>query len=387
MPNSSTFVDLLQHLVGFDTTSHKSNLELIHFVRDYLDEYGVRSTLIDNANKDKANLFASIGPDTLTGGVVLSGHTDVVPVVDQIWSSDPFSLTRRDDKLFGRGPCAMNGFIAVVLAAVPEMTAASLKHPVHIALTHDEETTFDGITNLLPELVAMRLAPQAVIIGEPTEMRLVNAHKGQGHLETVVRGVEGHASLPDRGVNAIGYAARLIAGLGEIAESAKQRTSSVPGLDPAFSTINVGRIDGGAQFNIIPGRCSFEWEFRSIPDGSNRSIVDEFNEFSATLAEQMAAQNENAGISTRALLEIPAMMPQPDSPAERLVTQLYECGDPIGIAFGTEAPCYQQADMPVVVFGPGSIEQAHQPDEFVTIGQLERYTVFLRNLTQHLTHT
>jgi acetylornithine deacetylase len=387
VPNSSSFIDLLQHLVGFDTTSHKSNLELIHFVRDYLNEYGIRSTLIENENKDKANLFASIGPDTLTGGVVLSGHTDVVPVVDQVWSSDPFTLTRLDDKLFGRGTCDMKGFIAVVLAAVPEMSTAPLKHPIHIALTHDEETTFDGITNLLPELVAMQLAPLAVIIGEPTEMRLVNAHKGQGHLATVVRGVEGHASLPHRGVNAIGYAARLIAALENIADAAKQRTSSVPGLDPPFTTVNVGRIDGGAQFNIIPGRCSFEWEFRSIPDASNRSIVDEFNEFAATLAEQMAAQNENAGISTRTLLEVPAMIPRTDSPAERLVRQLYDCGEPIGIAFGTEAPCYQQADMPVVVFGPGSIKQAHQPDEFVRIEQLDRYAEFLRNLIQHLTHS
>ena len=387
MPDTTTFIDLFRHLVGFDTTSHKSNLELIHFVRDYLNQYGVPSTLIENGNKDKANLFASIGPDTLTGGVVLSGHTDVVPVVDQIWSSDPFTLTRLDDKLFGRGTCDMKGFIALVLAAVPEMVTAPLKYPIHIALTHDEETTFEGVANLLPELVAMRLSPQAVIIGEPTEMRLVNAHKGQGHLETVVRGVEGHASLPDRGVNAIGYATRLIAGLAEIGESAKQRTSAVPGLDPAFTTVNVGRIEGGAQFNIIPGRCRFEWEYRSIPDATNRSIVDEFDEFSAMLAKEMAARNEKAGISTRALLEVPAMTPQPDSPAERLVTQLYDCGDPIGIAFGTEAPRYQQAEMPVVVFGPGSIEQAHQPDEFVRIEQLQRCTEFLRNLIQHLTHT
>lgn len=377
-------VELIETLVAFDTTSRESNLDMIRFVEDYLRGHGIGSDLIFNDDASKANLIATIGPATAHGGVVLSGHSDVVPVDGQDWSSDPFRVVERSGRLYGRGTCDMKGFLAVVLALVPEFLARDLRVPVHIVLTYDEETDCSGAARLVRALPETGLAPRVVIIGEPTEMRIVNAHKGQCTLETVIIGREAHSSATHLGVNAIDVAAQLIGFLGTIAKELESAPSSLEGMRPPHTTINVGAIRGGLQCNIVPAECRFEWEIRAVPGDDPEALVARFDAYASELVEQMRTRFPDAEIETTVTSANAPFLPEDDSPAETLVKSLAGSNEAGATAFGTEAPCYQQAGMSVVVFGPGSIEQAHKPDEYITLDQIDACVAFMRRLTERL---
>ena len=377
-------VEMIKALVAFDTTSRESNLEMIRFVEQYLEAHGIESTLVFNDDQSKANLIATVGPATSRGGVVLSGHSDVVPVDGQDWSSDPFQVVERDGRLYGRGTCDMKGFLAVALALVPEFKSSKLRVPVHIVLTYDEETDCSGAARLMQELPESGLDPHAVIIGEPTQMRIVNAHKGQCTLETVVIGREAHSSEPHLGVNAIELAVRLIEYLRTLSGENASLPYQLEGATPPFTTINVGAIHGGQQFNIVPAECRFEWEIRAVPGHDVEEMVAKFNRYADSLVANLGEKSAHATITTTMTCANAPFFPQTDSPAETLVKSLIGSNEASALAFGTEAPCYQQAGMSVVVFGPGSIAQAHKPDEFIALEQVDACVEFMRRLMKRL---
>jgi acetylornithine deacetylase len=329
-------VEMITALVGFDTTSRDSNLELIRFVESYLNGHGIESTLVFNDAKSKANLVATIGPATSRGGVVLSGHSDVVPVDGQIWSSDPFRVVERSGRLYGRGTCDMKAFLGIALALVPEFQKCELRSPIHIVLTYDEETDCSGAERLMQVLPETGLAPRAVIIGEPTEMRIANAHKGQCLLETVVVGHEAHSSLPHLGVNAIDIAAQLIAFLATLAREIEALPVSMNGVTPPFTTVNVGTINGGQQFNIVPAECRFEWEIRAVPDHDPEEIVARFNSYADGLLMRIRDGFPDVAINTTVRGASAPFVPQNDSPAETLVKALADTNEAGAVAFATE---------------------------------------------------
>jgi acetylornithine deacetylase len=375
---------MIETLVAFDTTSRESNLEMIHFVEDYLRGHGIESTLVFNDDESKANLVATIGPAASRGGIVLSGHSDVVPVDGQTWSTEPFRVVERDGRLYGRGTCDMKGFLAVALALVPEFKERALRSPVHLVLTYDEETDCSGAARLMQALPETGLAPRAVIIGEPTEMRIINAHKGQCTLETVIVGREAHSSATHLGVNAIDVAAQLIAFLAALSKEMESLPSPLDGMTPPFSTINVGTIKGGQQFNIVPAACRFEWEIRAVPGHDAEEIIARFEAHAADLLAGMHGKFPGAAIDTTVTCANAPFVPEDDSPAETLVKSLVGTNEAGAIAFGTEAPCYQQAGLSVVVFGPGSIDQAHKPDEYIALDQVDACVAFMRRLMERL---
>ena len=378
-----TPADMLGELIRFDTTSRESNLDLINFVADYLNGHGVDSQLFYDEDENKANLVASVGPDTLNG-VVLSGHSDVVPVDGQDWSSNPFEMVERDGRLYGRGSCDMKGYLATALALVPDFQKSNTKLPIHIVLTYDEETTCGGADRLMPELTALGFNPRAVIIGEPTMMQLVNAHKGTCTLETTVTGLSAHTSMPHLGVNAIAVASELIQELGRLQEKLREHPSPLRGLDPPHSTITVGLINGGTQFNIVPGECVIGWDIRSVPGDDPEEFVQHLNKAAEALIPKMRETAPAANIQTEYLHRGKAFVPVDDSPAEELVKAVTGINDTLAVGFGTEAVNYQDAGMSVVVYGPGSIEQAHKPDEFISVDQMNQCADFMRDLVTYL---
>jgi acetylornithine deacetylase len=372
--------EMLAKLVAFDTTSAKSNLALIDFVRDYLAGHGIESRLIFDDQRSKANLYASMGPGG-PGGVVLSGHTDVVPVAGQPWSADPFTLRESNGKLFGRGTCDMKGFIALALSLVPEMQSAGLKRPIHIALSYDEELGCLGAPRMIADIKANLPLPEVAIVGEPTRLKLGNKHKGCYGFDLEVTGRDGHSSATHRGVNAITYAARAIAYLDDMAERFRREGPFDPGFDPPYTTFNVGEIGGGTAVNIIARQCKVAWEFRPIPAVDPKTVVAEVERFlNQDLAPRMREKAPEAGVAMSEACVVPPLVPRPGSPAEALARHLTGANDTIGLAFGTEAGQFQEIGIDAIVCGPGSIEQAHQPDEFIELSQFAEGEAFLRRL-------
>jgi acetylornithine deacetylase len=370
---------MLRRLVAFDTTSARSNLPLIHFVRDYLAAYGIDSELSFDDTGEKANLFATIGPAG-RGGVVLSGHTDVVPVTGQPWSTDPWVVTEKAERLYGRGTADMKSFIAIALALVPEWREMSLETPIHLALSYDEEVGCFGVRRLIERLPEGAARPRLVIVGEPTEMRVVTAHKGCYLYHTTVTGLEAHSSAPRRGVSAIMEASRLIGFIGRLAEEHAQ-SGGDPRFDPPHTTFNVGIVEGGTAFNIVPRQCRIVWEFRAVPTDDPAEIEARLERFVETeLLPRMRATHPEASVITERVVAMPAFAPERDSPAEALVRRLTGANGTGTVAFGTEAGLFQSAGIPTVVCGPGSIDQAHQPDEFISLGQVAAGERFLRRL-------
>ena len=371
---------MLARLIAFDTTSARSNLALIDFVRDHLAGYGIESRLTFDASGNKANLYASLGPPG-SGGVVLSGHTDVVPVAGQPWQSDPFTLVERDGRLYGRGTSDMKGFIATVLALVPAMLEAGLKRPLHIALSYDEELGCLGAPRMIADIAANLPKPAIVIVGEPTRLRLGNRHKGCYGFQIEITGRDGHSSATHRGVNAISHAARTIDFLEGIAERHRRDGPFDDGFDPPYTTVNVGEIQGGSAVNIIPRHCRVGWEFRPIPAVDPAGVIAEVESYlTGTLNPRLSARAPEAKVEMRADCVVPPLVPRPDSPAAQLVRHLTGANDSIGLAFATEAGQFQEIGIDAVVCGPGSIEQAHQPDEFIALEQVEACLAFLRRL-------
>jgi acetylornithine deacetylase len=373
-------LEILERLVAFDTTSARSNLDLIDWVAAYLDRFGI-ATARSSVFAEKANLFATIGQFG-RGGVILSGHTDVVPVAGQEWQSDPFRLTEKDGgRLYGRGSADMKGFIALVLALVPEMAHRALKVPLHLAFTHDEETGCFGAPALIGALPTGVARPLFAIIGEPTSMQIANAQKGCSFFRTRIVGHEGHSSAPDRGVNAISAAAEIIAEIGRLHAEARGRARQGSGFDPPHTTLSVGTISGGTAVNIIARECAFDWDLRTLPDEDAASLKGRIDRFiSADLLPRMRAQYREAAVETETIVAVPPLVPVAGSPAEALARQLTGANTTTTVSFASEAGLYQRAGIPAVVCGPGSIDVAHKPDEFITRAELAAGQGFLDRL-------
>ncbi|MDF3241344.1 acetylornithine deacetylase [Pseudomonas veronii] len=373
---------LLQTLVGFDTTSRESNLQLIAFVRDYLASHGVASELIYNEARTKANLFASIGPVEVPG-IVLSGHTDVVPVDGQPWSVPPFELTERDGRLFGRGTADMKGYIACVLALVPALVAATLRRPVHIALSYDEEVGCLGVRSLLSVLAQRPVKPMLCIIGEPTELKPVLGHKGKLAMRCDVHGAACHSAYAPHGVNAIEHAAELIGELGRIGQRLRDKQDAR--FDPPFSTVQTGVIGGGKALNIVPADCRFDFEVRALPGQAPQAVADELRAYAEQqVLPRMQAVSAQSAIRFTELSAYPGLMTDQHSEAAELIAAF--CGSRAfgTVAFGTEGGLFDAVGIPTVVCGPGSMDQGHKPDEFVSVAQLAQCDQMLHGMLNAL---
>ena len=363
--------ELLAQLVRFDTTSRESNLALIDFVRTYLQDHGVACELVYNAHKSKANLLATLGPADLPG-IVLSGHTDVVPVDGQRWSVAPFELTEKDGKLYGRGTADMKGYIACVLACVPALVKAPLRMPVHIALSYDEEVGCLGVRSLIERFHGQAVKPLLCVIGEPTELKPVLGHKGKLAVRCEVHGAACHSAYAPSGVNAIEYAARLISELVRLGEGLKAPQQLDQRFDPPFSTVQTGVINGGKALNIVPQNCSFDFEVRALPAQDPWQVAQQLQRYAEqTLLPAMQAVSAQSAITFSELSSYPGLATSLQSQAAEWVAQFCGSQEFGTVAFGTEGGLFDQAGIPTVVCGPGSMEQGHKPDEFISVAQLD----------------
>ncbi len=376
--------DLLGRLISFDTETSKSNLPLIDFVESYLAGLGARFVRVPNSIGDKAALFVTIGP-MRDGGVVLSGHTDVVPVTGQNWTGDPFCMRREGSRLFGRGTCDMKGFDAIALAMIPEFMAANLRTPIHILLSYDEETTCLGPVDTIARFGADLPRPGLTIVGEPTMMTVADAHKSVSTFSTTVHGFEAHSSKPMLGANAIEGACALVGELYRLSDELDALADPAGRFDPPSSTVSVGTIHGGTARNILARECTFHWEFRGLPgvppDWALRRMEDYADRI---VLPRLRRYAPSARIETITEVEVPWLAPEPGSIAETLTLKLARANRTIAVSYATEAGRFQRASIPTVVCGPGSIDQAHQPDEYIEISQLEAGIGFMRRLAVEL---
>jgi acetylornithine deacetylase len=380
-PTGMTVTEILAKLVAFDSVSSRSNLAIIHWISDHLGKHGIRAEIIEApGGEPKANLWASVGPDC-DGGIVLSGHTDVVPVEGQPWSSDPFALRDGGDRWFGRGTSDMKGFIALSLALVPEMLKRELKTPLHFAFSYDEEIGCLGAPNLLAEIGKRFRKPRIAIIGEPTELKLGTRHKGCYSFTTTVTGRDGHSSQPERGLNAILAAAEVATELGRIYDRLRHDGPFDKSFDPPHSTINLGRINGGTAVNIIARSCSIEWDFRGVPGVTPSAVLESLERFvDSDLLPRLKIAAPEATVSTNPRVAVPPLIEEHDGAAETLMRLLTGQNDSFGMSFATEAGQFQSAGLSAIVCGPGSIRQAHQPDEFILKDQLVAGEALLRRV-------
>ena len=363
--------DLLAQLVRFDTTSRESNLALIDFVRTYLQGHGVACELVFNEHKNKANLLATIGPADVPG-IVLSGHTDGVPVDGQRWSVAPFDLSEQDGKLYGRGTADMKGYIACVLACVPALVRASLRMPLHIALSYDEEVGCLGVRSLIERFRAQPVKPLLCVIGEPTELKPVLGHKGKLAMRCDVHGAACHSAYAPSGVNAIEYAACLIRELVRLGEELKAPQHLNAAFDPPFSTVQTGVMSGGKALNIVPQQCSFDFEVRSLPAQDPWQVAHQLRLYAEhTLLPAMQAVSAQCAIGFSELSSYPGLATSSQSQAAEWVAQFCGSRDFGTVAFGSEGGLFDQAGIPTVVCGPGSMEQGHKADEFISLQQLD----------------
>jgi acetylornithine deacetylase len=375
-----TSVDMVRRLVGFDTTSSGSNLALIEFVRDYLDRHAVASELVFDETGQKANLFATIGP-VEAGGIMLSGHTDVVPVEGQDWHSDPFAVAARGDRLYGRGTADMKSFIAVALALLPELLARRLRVPIHFAFSYDEEVGCIGVRRLIAALADRPNRPLLCIVGEPTLMQPMTGHKGKRSFHCHVTGFECHSAIAHRGVNAVEAAAELVAHLKAMARHKRDGGPFDADYDPPYTTIHTGRIGGGTALNIVPKDCEFDFEFRYLPGEDPEAPIGALRAFAEQrLLPEMRAVRPDAAIDFAELSAFPALDTAEDAEITQLGLALTGANGTGKVSFGTEGGLFQQAGIPTIVCGPGSIEQAHKPDEFVDLDQIVQCEGFLRRL-------
>ncbi|WP_077048304.1 acetylornithine deacetylase [Pseudomonas sp. KK4] len=376
--------DLLERLIGFATVSRDSNLELIHFIEAYLAGHGVQSELFFNEDGTKANLFATIGPP-VSGGVVLSGHTDVVPVEGQAWTVEPFRLTEKNGRLYGRGTADMKGFIASVLAAVPTFVKRPLRVPVHLAFSYDEEVGCLGVRSMLAQLQQRPYKPSLCLIGEPTQLKPVLGHKGKLAMRCEVRGAACHSAYAPYGVNAIEYAAQLIGRLGAIGAELAHPDHHDPRFDPPFSTVQTGVIKGGRALNIVPAECEFDFEVRALPDFDAQQVASQLQSYAEEqLLPKMRAVQADTDIRFKPLSAYPGLATDPGSEAARLLAILSRSSAFGTVAFGTEGGLFDQAGIPTVVCGPGSMDQGHKPDEFISVEQLKGCDAMLVRLADYL---
>ena len=368
----------LAKLVSYPTVSAVSNLELLDYVETQTAPFGGRVRRFANPEGDKANLLVSIGPEA-PGGIIFSGHTDVVPTEGQAWTGDPWTLRETGDRVIGRGATDMKGFLACCLAALPEIAAKPLKKPVHLAFSYDEEVGCTGVGSMAEWVGASGLKPRLAVIGEATSMDLICAHKGGLIGWTRVKGKPGHSSQPDRYVNAVMIAAEVISEINRIREGMRNGPQ-FEGLDPPYSTIQVNLINGGLHGNIVPESCDFFWEMRIIPGESDTAVLERMKRFAATLEPAMKAVDPECGITFEVQSRIPGLKPNGDAALDAELLALLGRSKPRYVPYGTEAGIFQIAGIPSVVIGPGDIADAHQPDESIAITELERCTAFLGKL-------
>ncbi len=373
-----TALDLIKNLIGFDTTSRGSNLALIDYAEELLTKSGARCRRSYDATRSKANLFASFGPEG-DGGYVLSGHTDVVPVDGQDWSSDPFKPEIRDGKLYGRGACDMKGFLGVALALAPEIAKAKLKRPVHLALSYDEEVGCAGVMQLLADLKAANLKPALAIIGEPTLMSVVGAHKSGAVLHTTCHGHEHHSSTPEKGANAVMMAGEFVKLLDDVWTDL--RADADPRFDPPHSTVQAGRISGGTVVNVLAREALVTWEYRALPDRDAVKIVETVKRRAASeILPKYVRRAKSAAFDTKLHAAYPGLAMDENSPAIVLAREITGANRIGAVSYGTEAGHFQQAGIPAVICGPGSIEQAHTPDEYCELSEYTACEAFLRKV-------
>ncbi len=377
--------EMIAKLVSFDTTSRNSNLDLIDFVEDYLSAYGASCTRFYNEDRTKANLLATIGPG-VEGGIILSGHTDVVPVDGQPWVTDPWEVTEEGGKLYGRGTCDMKSFSAIGLALVPEFLKRDLKAPIHFALSYDEEVGCTGVVSMIEGLESAIPTPRCAIIGEPTDMKVVNANKGIRSFRTTVEGKESHSSLPAGGASAILYAMELIAHLQDLARQMEDLGDASGRFDPGYTTTSVGVIKGGTATNIIPRECTFDWEYRPLPFVDQDCIKKEFESHvtNIVLPRLKKQAGDDGNITTEDLVAVPGLTAEEGNPADALALKLTGANRAETVSYAAEAGLFQKAGVPSVICGPGSITEAHKPNEFITLEQVEMSVAFFRRLMDEL---
>jgi len=375
---------MLDRLVAFDTTSRNSNLALIEMAAELLSGLGATTRLTWNDGATKANLFATLGPADRPG-IVLSGHSDVVPVDGQDWSSDPFRLDVRDGRLYGRGTADMKGFLAAALAFAPDFAAAPLAMPIHFALSYDEEVGCIGVRRLIDDLAGLEVRPRLCIVGEPTQMTLVSGHKGKKSVRCQILGHECHSALNDQGVNAVEIAAEIVARLRAMQRRLRETGPFEPGYSPPYTTVHTGTIKGGTALNIVPGECSFEFEIRNLPRHDPELLMAEIRGWTQDLIPEMLAVSDHAGIILNENNTTAGLDMDPDDPAVRLALSLSGGNDTGFLAYTTEAGLFQKSGIPAVVCGPGNIDQAHKADEFVSLDQLARCESFLGRLLDYVT--
>jgi acetylornithine deacetylase len=376
---SYSAAELLSRLVHFDTTSHKSNLALIAFVEDYLAQHGVESHLVPSADAAKASLYASIGP-TGVPGVALSGHTDVVPVEGQTWSSDPFVLTERDHRFYGRGAADMKGFLACVLAAVPDFLKRKLAVPISIVFSYDEEVGCIGVRPLIAEIGRRFVTPRMVIVGEPTSMSVVDAHKGPVRWHVEIKGRAAHSSMAPLGVNAISVAGKLLQELARIERELKT-SPRAERFDPPYATLQVTRIDGGTATNIVPVYCRFDFDVRALPGVDVDAIDRRIRAYAdRECVPEMRRVAPESGIDISVANQVPPFAAGTNSEAVALALRLAGHNETHAVSYATEAGLFQEAGSPSVVIGPGDIAQAHAADEFIAQDQLDKCMAFLDRL-------
>jgi acetylornithine deacetylase len=378
MPPADTALDVIRRLIAFDTTSRNSNLDLIGYAEDICRKAGGRVRLTYDDTHKKANLFATIGPET-DGGIVLSGHTDVVPVDGQEWSSDPFAAEIRDGKLYGRGSADMKGFVGTALALAEHFASLELKRPIHFALSYDEEVGCIGVRRLLDDLRNAGIKPALALIGEPTGMRVVGAHKAGAVIETIAHGREGHSSAPDRGANAVMMAGEFVALLAQYGK--ELRADRDTHFDPPYTTLQANMVSGGTAVNVLAREARVMWEYRALPDRNADALLAHVAEASerSILPHYLAP---DARFETRVKARYPGLQGDPDSPALRLASHLTGANDWHAVSYGTEGGLFQQAGIPAVICGPGSIAQAHRADEYVALDQIEVCADFLMRAAQ-----
>lgn len=381
MSSVAATLDVLTQLIAFDTTSRNSNLALIAWVEAFLRQRGVEARRVMNADATKANLYAVIGPH-VEGGVVLSGHTDVVPVDGQPWSSDPWTLNQRNGKVFGRGVADMKSFIALALAHVDEALAAPLRRPIILAFSYDEEVGCLGAPAMIKEIVRELPRPAAVIVGEPTSMKVVSAHKGVRSFVVEVIGREAHSSLPEQGVSAVMEALKLMNLVAEMGRESRVATHAH--FNPPGPTMTIGRVDGGTAANILARRCEFVWDLRCPEAAQGDALEARFRAAAAVLDAEIKARAPEGGVSVTRRSNTPGLAVTRDSEAELLARALTGDNETRAVAYAAEAGLFQRAGLPAVICGPGSIEQAHQPDEWIEVSQIEEGAAFMRRLIARL---
>ena len=378
-------VDLLPELIAFDTTSRNSNLEFIEYVSSKLEPYGIKPELTYDKKSNKANLFATLG-DSTRPGIVLSGHTDVVPVDGQNWSSDPFKAEIRDQRMYGRGVCDMKGFLAICLSRLSRILEADLEIPIHLAFSYDEEIGCLGVSGLLAELGKKPVQPRACIIGEPTSMGVVRAHKGMLCKRCHIHGKSAHSSMVDQGVNAVTVASRIIAKVDDIQRRLIKEGPFDREFEPPYTTLHCGVIQGGTVNNIIPAFCEFEFEIRNLPDQAGEALFEEVQSYiSENLIPAMQSVATESDVQWQTLARFPGLNTPADDPLIPMISRLLGVDDRAGkVSYGTEGGLFQQSGIPTVICGPGSIAQAHKPDEFIDLAQLDRGITFVDNLVDSL---